>query len=470
MTQHARDTHLLSGGTLLADWSGARIVADGALVWQDDMLLAAGPRAELEAQYPEARRHEARGGWIAPGLINAHHHLYSALATGLDPGLPIDGFGQTLDRLWWRLDRALDEESIRVSARLAALRCALAGCTTLVDHHASPGLIPGVLGMLAEELESAGLSAVLCYEASDRHGRAGALAGLEESARFRESAARHPRFRGLIGLHAAFTLSEESLSRASALCRDGDNHIHVAESRLDDDECRRAFGLGVLERLEHHGLLGPRSVVAHGVQLTARDFGLLAQRGALLVHCPESNANNRVGRLDLAAARAAGLSVGLGTDGMSACLLTSLRSAFLLHRASVAETNGDPDCGWRDTVGLLEGARGHVARLFDQPGYGRLEPGSPADLIVLEDAFPGELRVDNLAARLVFGQAPPRVRHTVARGVFLVRDFEPQLLDAERLAREGDRVRQALWGRFARLTAGTPYLGAAQTADWREVM
>ena len=468
MTQHARDTHLLSGGTLLADWSGARIVADGAVAWRDGILLGAGSCAELEARHPQARRHDAHGGWIAPGLINAHHHIYSALATGLDSGLPIDGFGQALDRLWWRLDRALDEESIRVSVRLAALRCALAGCTTLVDHHASPGLIPGVLDMLAEELEAAGLSAVLCYEASDRNGRAGAKTGLEESARFRDAVVRHPRFRGLIGLHAAFTLSEESLSQASVLCREGDIHIHVAESRLDGDECWRAFGRGPLERLEVQGLLGPSSWIAHGVQLEARDFALLAERASLLVHCPESNANNRVGRLDLAAARAAGLAVGLGTDGMSACLLTSLRCAFLLHRASVAETNGDPDCGWRDTVGLLEGARGHVARLFDQPGYGRLEPGAPADLVVLEDAFPGELSTENLTARLVFGQAPPRVRHTVARGVFLVRDFEPQLLDAERLAREGDRVRQALWGRFAKLAGGTPYLGTARTAERQE--
>jgi cytosine/adenosine deaminase-related metal-dependent hydrolase len=454
------DTHLLRGGTLLRDWSGTSIIADGAVAWRDGLVLAAGPRAEVEAAHPEAVRHESRGGWIAPGLTNAHHHLYSTLAAGLDPGLPIEGFGQCLDRLWWRLDRAHDEASIRLSARLGALRCALAGVTTIVDHHSSPSLIAGSLDMIAEELEAAGLSAVLCYETTDRNGHEGALAGLAESARFRDATRRHPRFRGLIGLHSVLTLGGETLRRASDLAEEGDIHVHLGEAQLETDECL-ARGMRPHAFLLSHGLVGPASWIAHGVHLQQRELVELAARGALLVHNPESNANNQVGCLSLRAAREAGLPVALGTDGMSACLLTTLRSAFLLHRRQ----QGDAMAGWRECAGLLDTAGERLARLFGQPGYGRLVKGAPADLIVLDEHFPSELSESTLLGRLLFGQVPPRVRHTVARGDFLVRDFQPQRQDAGRLAREGIPVRQALWGRFAGLAAGTPYLGAASAAE-----
>lgn len=449
------EIHLLSGGTLLPDWSGAGSVADGAVAWSGETILAVGPREELERRHPDAVRHQARGGWIAPGLINAHHHIYSALATGLDPGLTIDGFGQCLDRLWWRLDRAHDEASIRQSARLTALRCALAGCTTLVDHHASPACIEGSLDWLAEELETAGLSALLCYEATDRNGHAGALAGLRESRRFRDSVRANGRFRGLLGLHAAFTLGDDTLAAAARLAEDGGIHVHVAEDRLDGEICRGRDGQGPLERLESAGLLGAASWIAHGTHLDEAGLDLLARRGALLVHNPESNANNQVGRLDLRAVRRAGVDVALGTDGMSSCLLSALRCAFLLHR----QGEGDSAGGWQDCTGLLEGARQRLARLFGQPAYGQLVAGAPADLIVLDMPAAPPPTAGNLIAQLVFGQVPPRVRHTVARGRWLVDHFEACGLDPHRLAAEIRPVREVLWLRFHKLGAGTSYLG-----------
>ena len=451
------EVHLLRGGTLLTDWTGSEILEQAAVVWSEGRILETGTALELELRHPDAIRHDAHGGWIAPGLQNAHHHIYSALAVGLDPGLPIHGFGERLDRLWWRLDRALDEESVRLSARTAALRCALAGCTTLVDHHASPSCIAGSLDWLAEELEAAGLSAVLCYEATDRNGHEQALAGLDESARFRRAARQSSRFRGHLGLHAAFTLGSETLARAAELAEEGDIHIHVAEARLDGDVCRERFGLSPLERLEQAGLLGSASWIVHGTQLEPAELERLAKKDALLVHNPESNANNQLGRLDLRAVRQAGVATALGTDGMSSCLLSALRSAFLLHRQAV----DDPQAGWRDCSGLLDGARSRLARLFQEPELGRLVPGAPADLIVLDcPAEPVPLS-STLTAHLVFGMVPPRVRHTVARGRFLVTNFEPCLQDPQQLARESRSVREALWARFSQQGTGTPYLGSA---------
>lgn len=448
----------MSGGALLADWSASRSWQDGAIAWQDERILQAGAREEIERAYPDAIRHTARGGWIAPGLVNAHHHLYSSLAAGLDPGLPIHGFGQRLDRLWWRLDRAHNEESIRHSVRLGALRCALAGCTTLVDHHASPSMIDGVLDVVAEELEHAGLSAVLCYEASDRNGHNEAIRGLEESRRFREAMRRHRRFRGLIGLHAAFTLRDESLEQARALVEEGDIHVHVSEDQLDEQACRTRDGLSPLRRLARFQLLGPRAFIAHGVHVEGRDLELLADCGATLLHNPESNANNQVGRLDLRQARSAGIRVALGTDGMGPCMLGALRSAFLLHRACLEQG----DAGWRECDGLLDGAHPALAALYGEPDFGRLKEGAPADLVVVDAVGMRDVDAGTLMGQLVFGATPPRVRHTVARGRFLVRDFHPCVQDADRVAHESQAARQGLWSRFRATEAGTPYLGPRQ--------
>lgn len=451
------ETHILRGGTLLADWSGAHIQPDGAVAWREGRIVACGTRQEVEAACPDAITHEAHGGWIAPGLINAHHHLYSALASGLDPGMPIDGFGQRLDRLWWRLDRAHDEASVRASVRVGALRSVMAGCTTVVDHHASPAVLEGVLDVVAEELEAAGLSAVLCYEASDRNGHAEALAGLRESARFRGAVSAHSRFRGLLGLHACFTLSDASLARAAELVCEGDVHIHVAEDALDVELCHRRNGMGPVQRLRQHGLLGPRAWIAHGVHLRREDLEILAEQGCLLVHNPESNANNQVGRLDLRLARASGLRVALGTDGMSPCMAGSLRSAFLLHRSA----HPCQDAGWKECEQLLDGARPTLAAIFGEPGYSALLEGAPADVIALDAPFTPHVTQESLTAHLVFGLAPLRVRHTVARGIFLLRDYHLQMQDAERIGRESQPVRNALWSRFRATEAGTPYLGPA---------
>lgn len=449
------EQHILRGGVLLTDWSAGEVLADGAVAWSDGRILAVGARAQVESDFPDASVHEARGGWIAPGLINAHHHFYSTLASGLDPGLPITDFGQRLDRLWWRLDRAHDETSIRHSVRLGALRCALAGCTTVVDHHASPHCIDGVLDVVAEELEEAGLSAVLCYEASDRNGRREANSGLKESARFRSRVAAHPRFRGLIGMHAAFTLRDESLADAAALTEDGDIHIHLAEDDLDGRVCRARDGRGPLQRLHGHGLLGEKSWIAHGVHLDEDELSMLAEHRCLLLHNPESNANNQVGRFDVSRASRLGLRVALGTDGMSPCLLSSLRSAFLLHRA--AGSSGD--AGWRECQQLLDGAGPMLSRLFGVSGYGTLRVGAPADLVVVDALGLEAPSQGNLIAHLVFGATPLRVRHTIARGRWLVRNFQAQLQDAECVSRELEPVRKALWSRFRATEAGTPYLG-----------
>ncbi|HSO23027.1 MAG TPA: amidohydrolase family protein, partial [Chondromyces sp.] len=225
---------LLANGVVVTGGEAPEVVVDGAVAWSGERIVGVGPAAELAAGFPDAEPIDAAGGLIMPGFINLHDHLYSALARGLAPAAAPSDFGQILDRMWWRLDRALTPETVRLSALLGAADCIRAGCTTVFDHHASPTCLRGSLDLIARALAEAGLSAVLCYEISDRNGRNEAVAGLVENLRFIDEHQDDPRIRGTVGLHASFTLSDATLDEVADRRPPGCGcHVHLAEDGLD---------------------------------------------------------------------------------------------------------------------------------------------------------------------------------------------------------------------------------------------
>jgi cytosine/adenosine deaminase-related metal-dependent hydrolase len=251
-----------------------------------------------------------------PGRVNAHTHLYSGLAAlGLPaPTPPPARFVEILERLWWRLDRALDAESLRAGARLYVADALLHGTTTLVDHHESPAFIEGSLDVLADVCQELGMRALLCYGVTERNrGRDEAREGLRECGRFASTNTR-PLVRGLVGVHASFTVSDATLEEVRELCRQFAlvTHVHVAEDRADVDDARARGYEGPLERLLLRGALPAGSILAHGVHLDAEQVREAEQRGLWLVHNPRSNRGNGVG---FAAELAASGRVALGTDG-----------------------------------------------------------------------------------------------------------------------------------------------------------
>lgn len=453
-------TGLLRGGPLLTAWSGGRLVEDGAVAWEAGTIVAAGERSAVEARCPDFERLEARGGLIAPALVNLHHHAYSALAAGFDPG-PARGFAERLDRLWWRLDRAHDEGSARLSARLTAQASLLAGCTAIFDHHASPSFVEGSLGALAEEYDRAGLAALLGHEVSDRLGAAVAKRQLDENRRFALGQARHPRLRGLPALHASFTLRDNTLAAAGELCREFGCHVHLAEDRVDVEASLERNGRRPLERFEAFGLVGPKALLVHGTHLEPEELERLARARAWLVVNPESNANNRVGRLDWRAAARAGLRVGLGTDGMASDLLAALRAAFLLRRdAASGEGPAGEDAGWTALPDALAINAAAASAWLGRP-WGRLEAGAAAEIAVLAKRPAEGLPVERLHAWLVFAAAGARMRLVIGGGRPLVEDGRCLTIDEDELAREAARTSPALWERAARIAPGLPFIGRA---------
>jgi cytosine/adenosine deaminase-related metal-dependent hydrolase len=256
---------------------------------------------------------------VTVGLINAHTHLYSGLAPfGMPaPAVAPTSFVQILERVWWRLDRALDAASLAASAELYVAEAVAAGCAGLIDHHESPAFIDGSLDVLADACARFAMPAVLCYGATERNGgRAEAQAGLAECARFAR-ANRRPGVRVAVGLHASFTVSDDTLAEAAALAGALGTvlHVHVAEDGADVADARARGYAGVIDRLARHGALVAGSIFAHGVHLTRDEVAACAVAGVWLVQNPRSNRGNQVG---YPAALAASTRVALGTDGYPA--------------------------------------------------------------------------------------------------------------------------------------------------------
>lgn len=453
---------ILRNGTVLTAWDDPRIIGSGAVAWKDGRILDVGPEPLVRAAHPGARLLDAHDGLILPGLVNLHHHFYSALARGLAPRVEMRDFPEILDRLWWRLDRALDHDTVRISALLSLLDCVRCGCTTVFDHHASPSAIEGSLDLVAGAVERAGLSAVLCYEVTDRNGTDGAEAGIAENLRFLEQQRREPRIRGVFGVHASFTVSERTLDRIAELRPAGAGlHVHAAEHPVDVRASLEAFGEGPVGRLDRRGLLDDRALLAHAIHLADGDYLRVAAAGATLLHNPESNANNGVGRLDVARVGDLGCAVALGTDGMSSAVLRALRAAFLGLRGGTQ----DPTLGFVHLPGLLATSARVAGRFLDEPQLGTLSTGAPADLVSVDASPPTPLREDNWFAHLVYGACEAPVRHTVARGEVLLEDFRPLTLDPESIVAEARDAAPDLWRRFHALDWDTPYLGREIPAD-----
>lgn len=445
-------TILLRGATVVTRLDPVEVVvADVAVA--GDRVAAVAPSLPVPAGSSVLDR---RGCLVIPGNVDAHTHAYSALARGMPYELaPPRTFVEILRRVWWRLDRALDEVAIRASARVAGMEALLAGTTTLVDHHASPGAIDGSLDILAEELGRLGLRTVLAYEVSDRDGPEAATAGIEENRRFlaRVAAGALPLSRGLVGAHASFTLSDKTLQACVDLARATGRglHVHVAEDAADQVDSERRFGVPVLRRLERAGALEPAPVLAHGVHLGRAEAALFRESGATLVHNPRSNMNNAVGRAPLGLL---GPRVALGTDGIGADMFEESRAGYLRaleERASAADSATDgaesPTPTW-PLARLAVGTR-LVGEAFAEPSLGRIEPGAPADLVVLDYPAPTPLTAATLASHWTFGLSARWVRDVVTAGRIVVADRRLTMADQDEIAAEARPAATRLWERLA---------------------
>jgi putative selenium metabolism protein SsnA len=423
----------LTGGTVVSS-------LDPPVVERADVVIDGGRVVSVGAAPAGGTRLECTACLIVPGNVDAHMHLYSSLARGMPYRLqPPVNFVQILQRVWWRLDQALDADLIRASALAGGMEALLTGTTTLVDHHASPQAIDGSLDVIAVALDEIGLRSVLCYEVTDRDGPERAAAGVEENRRFLKAG--WTLARGMVGAHASFTLSEETLSACVDVARDAGVgvHVHVAEDAADERDAITRFGERVVERLARTGAVGDLALLAHCVHLDPVEIELIRDSGATVAHNPRSNMNNGVGR---ASVEALGDAVALGTDGIGADMFAESQTAF--WRAREESLTAPPG---RQLRSLARGS-GVGGRALGEPALGRIEPGAPADLVVLEYPEITPLGAESLAWHWMFGLGAHRVRDVMVAGEVVVADRLLTRVDPEEIAAKAREQAKRLWLRM----------------------
>ena len=443
---------LITNGKIITWEEDNRILEDQAIFIQDGLIAEMAPQADLEKKYPDAEKADAGGQYVMPGNICAHTHFYGAYARGLAiPGDAPKEFPEILEKLWWPLDKALDEDSVRLSALVHLVDAIKHGTTTLVDHHASPNFIHGSLDVIASAVDQSGLRAVLCYEVTDRDGAEKAEAGIAENTRFmqrlREEKVANGRVAATFGLHASLTLSAETLDACKESAEEGAGfHLHVAEHEVDQEDSLQKSGLRVVNRLHKHGLLGPRSIVVHGVHINEAEIDLLAETNTWLTHQPRSNMNNGVGLPQVEAMMRAGVKVCLGNDGFPQDMWTEWKTAYLAHKL----WHGDPRrMDGMDVVQMAVYNNAALAGVFfpDAP-LGILSTGAYADLIFVDYHPNTTLTPGNLPWHILFGFQESMVTSTMAAGEFLMRDRKLLTLDEAEIGEQSHALAPAVWERY----------------------
>ncbi|MCM2324445.1 MAG: putative aminohydrolase SsnA [Oligoflexia bacterium] len=443
-------TLLIKNGTIITLGPKNRVLEKHALLIEGSRIRKIAPQAAFRGRYDKVI--DATGQLVMPGFINAHMHFYSTFARGLGKAKPARDFTGVLENLWWRLDKKLTLEDSYYSALVPLIDGIRKGTTTFIDHHASPGAVRGSLGMIAKAVRETGLRASLCYEVSDRDGEKVAREGIDENIEFIQSTQvatddTDPKLRALFGVHASFTVSEDTLARVAQAAHDLRTgvHVHTAEAASDQEHCLKTHGVRVVERFKRAGILGPDTICAHCVHVDDHELDLLAETGTQVVHNPQSNMNNAVGIADVLKMTARGIRVGLGTDAMTVNMLEELRSALWAQK----HRYGDPSVGFVEMLSTLPFNNAAIADRYWKLGLGELKEGHAADVILVDYHSPTPLSADNFLGHLCFGIAESQVDTTIAGGRVLMQGKKLKLrLDEERIAARSRELSAKFWLRF----------------------
>lgn len=443
---------LITNATLITWGQPNRILADHAVLIENDRIKEIGKRADLLKKYPNEATLDARGQYVMPGNICAHTHFYSAFSRGLAIPAPAPkDFPEILQKLWWPLDRSLDAESIQYSVLPCLVDAIRHGTTTLIDHHASPNAIDGSLDIIGAAIEGSGLRAVLCYEATDRDGEAKMKAGIRENVRFIKKT-KSPLLAATFGLHASLTLSDASLELCRTAAPDGCGfHIHVAEHESDEYDSLNKSGLRAADRLQKHNILGLNTIAAHGVHFDAREMELIAETGTWLSHQPRSNMNNGVGVAQVESMMRAGVKVCLGNDGFSNAMWEEWKTAYLLHKAH----HRDPRrMGGSDIAQMAIYNNAALANIFfPAAAIGEISAGAFADLIFVDYHPVTPLTADNLPWHILFGFQQSMIATTIVAGKVLMKDRELLTLDEAEIAAKALEIAPKVWERYQKEVA-----------------
>jgi len=435
---------LIGNGRLLTRDQG-NYIENGAVAIEGNLILEVGETAKLKQKYPEAEWIDADGGVIMPGLVNTHNHIYSAFARGLSiKGYNPHDFNDILEGMWWKIDRLLTKENDSLSAQAVYIDCIKNGVTTVFDHHASYLDIPGSLDTIADAAKALGVRTSLCYEVSDRDGKAKMTEAVLENERMilRANADDSDMLKGMMGLHAAFTLSDETL----ALCKQHTPsytgaHIHVAEGPGDQVDSLHKYGKRIVERLYENGILGEKTLAIHCVHVSPAEMAILKQTNTMVVHNPESNMGNAVGCGPVIRLFQEGILLGLGTDGYTNDMLESYKVGNIIHKHNLC----DPTVAWGEIPAMLFENNPRIAGRFFRKPLGVLKAGAYADVIVTDYDPLTPMDGGNANGHILFGMNGRSVVTTVCNGKVLMKDRKVLVADEKLVMQECRKSAAKLW-------------------------
>ena len=427
---------IIGNGRLVTRDPAAPFYENGAVAVDGNTIRKVGETAAIRSEFPEAEYVDAKGGVIMPAFINTHEHIYSAMARGLSiKGYDPKGFLEILDGMWWTIDRHLTNEATRQSARVTYLDSIKNGVTTVFDHHASFGEIHDSLFAIEDAAKEFGLRTCLCYEISDRDGMDKAKEAVMENAAWIKHALADDSdmIAGMMGMHAQFTISDETMALAAANKPDEVGyHIHVAEGIEDLHHCLKHYGKRIVDRLMDCNILGSKTLLAHCIYVNPHEMELIKETDTMVVHNPESNMCNACGCPPTMEIVHRGILTGLGTDGYTQDMLESYKVANVLHKHHLC----DPNAAWSEVPQMLfEGNAKIAGRYFKKP-LGILKEGAAADVIVADYIPRTPMTKDNINSHIVFGMTGRSVVTTMCNGKILMKDRELIGVDEEKVLYE----------------------------------
>ena len=418
---------LLKNGTYI-NWQTLEFI-------QADILIEEGEHGKIYFNPSENNQGiseviDCTGKFITKSFANGHHHVYSALARGMNaPKKNPENFPEILEYIWWTLDKALDPEMIRSSALATAIACAKNGVTFVIDHHASPFAVKGSLETIAKAFDEVGVKHLLCYEISDRDGMEIAQQGLDETADYLSKR------QGLVGLHASFTVGDSTLKKAVELALQTKSgiHVHTAEDKSDEDHCEQHYHERIINRFAKAGVLEfPKTILGHCIHLDKNERDLVKNSPAWIVQNPESNLNNSVGNFNSAGL---GPNLMMGTDGMHSDMLRSAKTAFFSGHNYDTIDYGETYRRFRNVHHYLH------SNNFTGDGEN--------NLVVLDYDTPTPLSSTNFYGHFLFGIESRHVEHVISSGKLIVKHGRISTVDEEKILAESMIQAKRLWDKMS---------------------
>jgi 5-methylthioadenosine/S-adenosylhomocysteine deaminase len=413
-----------------ADWvlpvdASDATLARHSLAIADGRIAALLPRAEAEAQIIATKTLDLPGHVLIPGLINAHTHSPMTLLRGLADDLPLMTWLH--EHIWPAERRWVDQELVADGTRLAVLEMLRGGVTCYNDmyFHAE------VTGRVCAEAGMRVLAGMIVFDFPTRYADSAddyLRRGLEMYEHFRDHALVRPAF----APHSTYAVSEAPLARVRTLADELEVqvHVHLHENREEVLQVLREHGERPIARLDRLGLLGPQLIAVHMTQLEPAEISRVAETGAHVVHCPESNLKLASGFCPVAELLSAGVNVALGTDGAASNndldLLGELRTAALLAKGVAGRANAVP----AEQALRMATWNGAKALGLDEE-IGSLEVGKAADVVALDFGDPHTQPLYRPCSQLVYAASSHQVRHVWIRGRQVLRDGAPLTLDPD---------------------------------------